>query len=82
MDLVSLGTLDKQGYVFHNGDEQLKIRKGDLAMKKGKLQHGIYILMSSYSFMGTMIVSCTKKNRNDNIELWHFRLDHMSGSLL
>ena len=35
-NLISLGTLDKQGYTFSGGDGQVKVLKGAMTVMKGK----------------------------------------------
>jgi len=44
---------------------------------KGKLQHGIYVMLVS-SFRGWMFVSHSLEEHLDNTKLWHHRLGHMS----
>jgi len=39
-NLISFGTLDKQGYNFPGKDGQITVSKGALVVMKGKLQHG------------------------------------------
>ena len=76
-NLISLGTLDKQGYNFSGNDGQLRVSKGALVVMKGKLQHGIYFLMGN-SVMGTVVVSRSLEQQDNCTELWHRRLGHMS----
>ncbi|KAJ1386525.1 Retrovirus-related Pol polyprotein from transposon TNT 1-94 [Sesbania bispinosa] len=55
-NLVSVGTLEKQGYNFSGKDGQITVSKGALVDMKGKLQRGIYVMLGS-SFQGTVSVS-------------------------
>jgi len=55
-NLISIGTLDKQGYNFSGKDGQITVSKGALVVMKGKLQHGIYVMLGN-SFQGTVSVS-------------------------
>nr|GEZ12212.1 retrovirus-related Pol polyprotein from transposon TNT 1-94 [Tanacetum cinerariifolium] len=51
-NLLSLGTLAKNGLKYHGDGEWVKVSKGALVLMKGKLQHGIYFLQGS-SVIGT-----------------------------
>ncbi len=76
-NLISLGALDKQGYSFSGEGGQVKVSRGALVVMKGRLQHGVYILIGN-SVMGTVAVSSSLEKNNDQTELWHRRLGHMS----
>nr|KYP56816.1 Retrovirus-related Pol polyprotein from transposon TNT 1-94 [Cajanus cajan] len=76
-NLISIGTLDKQGYSFSGNDGQITFSKGSLVVMKGKLQHGIYVMLGN-SFQGTVFISHSLEQHVDNTELWHHRLGHMS----
>nr|KYP63045.1 hypothetical protein KK1_017609 [Cajanus cajan] len=56
-NLISIGTLDKQGYNFSGNDGQITVSKGALVVMKGKLQHGIYVMLGN-SFRG--MVPCVE----------------------
>ncbi|RVW55028.1 Retrovirus-related Pol polyprotein from transposon TNT 1-94 [Vitis vinifera] len=78
-NLISVGTLDKNGYTFSRSGGVLRVSKGALVVMKGRLQHGIYTLMGS-SVLGTATVSSSMAidsvEKKDNCtELWHRRLD-------
>ncbi|KAI4379947.1 hypothetical protein MLD38_006183 [Melastoma candidum] len=75
-NLISLATLDNQGYKFTGGDGQLKVSKGAITVMKGKRQHGIYVLMGN-TVTGTVAVS-SYEQFVDCTELWHCRLGHMN----
>ncbi|OMO73383.1 Integrase, catalytic core [Corchorus capsularis] len=76
-NLISLGTLDKQGYKYSGENGQIKVSKGSMTILKGKLQHGIYTLIGN-SVIGEVAVSESLGDSNDRTELWHRRLGHMS----
>nr|KYP63829.1 Retrovirus-related Pol polyprotein from transposon TNT 1-94 [Cajanus cajan] len=76
-NLISIGTLDKQGYSFSGNDGQITVSKGALVVMKGKLQHGIYVMLGN-SFQGTVSISHSLEQHVDNTKLWHCRLGHMS----
>jgi len=64
-NLISVGTLDKQGYNFSGKDGQITVSKGALVVMKGKLQHGIYVMLG-HSFQGTVSVSHSLEQHVDN----------------
>nr|KYP49125.1 Retrovirus-related Pol polyprotein from transposon TNT 1-94 [Cajanus cajan] len=76
-NLISMGTLDKQGYSFSGNDGQITVSKGALVVMKGKLQHDIYVMLGN-SFQGTVSRSHSLEQHVDNTKLWHCRLGHMS----
>ena len=76
-NMISVGTLDKQGYNFSGKERQITVSKGALVVMKGKLQHEIYVMLD-HSFQGTVSVSHSLEQHVDNTELWHRRLGHMS----
>ena len=43
-NLISLGELDRPGYVFKYENELLKVNKGSLIKLKGTLRNGLYVL--------------------------------------
>nr|GEY40604.1 retrovirus-related Pol polyprotein from transposon TNT 1-94 [Tanacetum cinerariifolium] len=76
-NLISLGTLAKNGLKYHGKGEWVKVSKGALVLMKGKLQHGIYFLQGT-SVIGTAAVYQSSDKRDDRTNLWHRRLGHMS----
>ena len=48
-----------------------------MVVMKGKWQHGIYILLRNI-VMGILAVSSDSNQDNYCVELWHYRLSHMS----
>ncbi|CAL2237112.1 unnamed protein product [Prunus armeniaca] len=76
-NLISLGTLDKNDYSFKANGGKLIISKGSLVIMKGEVQPN-YL----YRLCGTTITSgvavSTSKDSDNEIQLWHLRLGHMS----
>ena len=46
-NLISLGTLDKQGYKYMSEGGTMKVTNGSLVMLKAKLEDGLYTLAGS-----------------------------------
>ncbi|KAH0743103.1 hypothetical protein KY290_031096 [Solanum tuberosum] len=63
-NLISLGTLDKQGYKYMSEGGTMKVTKGYLVMLRSKMEDGLYTLA------GSTIIGFGK--------LWHRRLGDMS----
>ncbi|KAL6324554.1 hypothetical protein AAG906_013366 [Vitis piasezkii] len=81
INLISVGTLDKNGYTFSRSGGVLRVSKGALVVMKGDSDMG-FTLMGS-SMLGAMVVSSSMAidsvEKKDNCtELWHRRLGHMS----
>ncbi|KAH0746482.1 hypothetical protein KY285_008139 [Solanum tuberosum] len=57
-NLISLGTLDKQGYKYMSERGTMKVTKGSLVMLKAKLGDGLYTLA------GTTIISSKSRKRS------------------
>ncbi|KAE8715810.1 hypothetical protein F3Y22_tig00110160pilonHSYRG00625 [Hibiscus syriacus] len=76
-NLISLGTLHKNGFIPKADEdrETIRIVKGALTVMKGKMTAGnIYRLLGSTVVGGVHSVeSC-----DDTIKLWHMRLAHLS----
>ncbi|CAL9029326.1 unnamed protein product [Prunus brigantina] len=76
-NLISLGTLDKNGYTFKANRGKLIISKGSLVIIKLKIQPNCL-----YKLCGTVVtngaVVSTSKDLEDETQLWHLRLGHMS----
>ncbi|KAE8735061.1 hypothetical protein F3Y22_tig00000477pilonHSYRG00233 [Hibiscus syriacus] len=76
-NLISLGTLHKNGFIpkVDEDRETIRIVKGALTVKKGKMTAGnIYILLGSTVVGGVHSVeSC-----DNTTKLWHMRLAHLS----
>ncbi|KAL0284885.1 UNVERIFIED_CONTAM: Retrovirus-related Pol polyprotein from transposon TNT 1-94 [Sesamum calycinum] len=76
-NLISLGTLHKNGFIPKADEdrETIRIVKGALTVMKGKITAGnIYKLLGNTVLGGVHSVdSC-----DDNTKLWHMRLGHLS----
>ena len=46
-NLISLGTLDKQGYKYTSEGGTMKVTKGSLVILKAKLEDSLYVLAGS-----------------------------------
>ena len=76
-NLISLGTLDSQGYKYVAEGGVLKVSKGALVVIKGQLSLGLYMLQGS-TVIGSVSVSSSSDQNSDTTRLWHMRLGHMS----
>ncbi|KAK8600443.1 hypothetical protein V6N12_050297 [Hibiscus sabdariffa] len=76
-NLISLGTLHKNGFIRKADDdrETIRIVKGALTVMKGKITAGnIYRLLGSTVLDGSHSV----ESYDDNTKLWSMRLGHLS----
>ena len=76
-NLISLGTLDSNGYKFSAEGGVLRVSKGSLVVKKGKKVNTFYILQGS-TVTGDAAVSMSEDPDLDTTRLWHMQLGHMS----
>ncbi|KAH7550154.1 hypothetical protein JRO89_XS13G0144400 [Xanthoceras sorbifolium] len=76
-NLISLSTLDSNGYKFTGGDGVLKVAKGSLIVMKAEKIGKLYILKGS-TVTGAAAVSTSSLSDSDVTRLWHMRLGHMS----
>nr|XP_016457574.1 PREDICTED: uncharacterized mitochondrial protein AtMg00300-like [Nicotiana tabacum] len=76
-NLISLSTLDEQGYRYMSEAGTIKVTKGSLVMLKGKLENGLYTLAGS-TIVGSANASTVQLSNDDKARLWHMRLGHMS----
>ncbi|XP_075084964.1 putative mitochondrial protein AtMg00300 [Nicotiana tabacum] len=74
-NLISLSTLDDQGYKFHSENGILKVCKGSMVLMKGKLHSKLYHLQDRV-VEGEAVVASGKDYLNQS-QLWHLRLGHM-----
>jgi len=72
-NLISLGTLDEQGYNFHSENGNLFVSKDSVKVMKGTRINGLYFLVGS-----TVVGSANAVDRENNSRLWHLRLGHVS----
>ena len=76
-NLISLGTLHKNGFIPKADEdrETIRIIKGALTVMKGKITaRNIYKLLGSTVVGGVHSV----ESYDDNTKLWHMRLGHLS----
>ena len=73
-NMISLGTLDGNGFNYQSTTIVMKVSKGVLIVMKGQKLVG-----NIYKLMGTKIVSgaATVELELDGITLWHMRLEHI-----
>ena len=76
-NLISLGTLDSNGYKFSAEGGVLRVSKGSLIVMNGKKVNTLYILQGS-TVTGDVVVSISEDPDLDTTRLWHMRLGHMS----
>ncbi|KAH0655577.1 hypothetical protein KY285_030459 [Solanum tuberosum] len=69
-NLISMGTLEKQGYKYMSEEGTMKVTKGYLVMLKAKMEDGLYTLAGS-TIIGSL-------SNDDKGKLWHMRLGDMS----
>ena len=76
--MISLGTLDSNGYGYKSEGGVLKVIKGAMVVMKGqKVEGNIYKLLGS-TIVGGVNAATTSDSRVDDTLLWHMRLGHMS----
>ena len=73
--MISLGTLDKNGFRISCQRGAMKVIKGSLVVMKGKMNESSYALEGSTNF-GSVNVS-TSVMSNEETKLRHLWLDHM-----
>ena len=74
-NLISLGMLDKQGFVCRAEGGSLKITKGFIVFMRGKLKNGLYLLAGNVQ---KGVVAIVTEKTYSHTSLWHKRLGHMS----
>ncbi|KAK3002885.1 hypothetical protein RJ639_019249 [Escallonia herrerae] len=81
-NLISLGTLDSIDCSISIKGGVMKVSKGAMVIMKGQKTGNFYKLMGNTIICGAS-VSTHAGSRNDNSELWHKRLRHLSeGAML
>ena len=73
LNIISIGLLDKDGYLSNFGDEKYKLTKGNLVVAKGNQVLVLYHVIANLSS-----VSVNALEKEDSCVLWHKRLGHMS----
>ena len=74
-NLISLGELDKKGYVFRGEKGLLKVINGSMVIMRGIKKNGLYSLEAEV-VIGSM-ANITARTLSKT-ELWHMRLGHVS----
>ena len=74
-NLISLGTLDDEGYEYKSGRGTMRITKGSLLVMKGIKRHGLYFLNGET--IPPAQAATVSKNKEDS-KLWHARMGHIS----
>ena len=69
-----MGTLDKGGCSYKSENGVLRVMKGSMVMLKGFLNHGLYTLQ----WEATKADQALAYANQDETELWHRRLGHIS----
>jgi len=75
--LISLGTLDSNGYKFSAEGGVLRVSKGSLIVMKGKKVNTLYILQGS-AMISVAAVSMSEGPDLHTTRLWHMQLGYMS----
>jgi len=76
-NLISLGKLDRKGYLFRGENGTLEVMKDSRIVMRGVRKHGLYSLKGEVVVGLVASVSVRDMSR---IELWHRRLGHVSES--
>ena len=73
-NLISLGTLDCNGFSYKSTSGVMKVSKGVMTVMKGQKLAG-----NIYKLLGTTIVGgvATVKSESNSTILWHMQLGHM-----
>ena len=72
-NLISLGTLDKEGCRYKCDHGSLEIYKGKNLIIRGVRYNGLYSLVGQ-----TIVFYSANVVTDDNTKLWHYRLTHIS----
>uniref|UniRef100_A0A803PS03 Retrovirus-related Pol polyprotein from transposon TNT 1-94 n=1 Tax=Cannabis sativa TaxID=3483 RepID=A0A803PS03_CANSA len=74
-NLLSIGKFDNHGYTVKIDKGTLNISRGSLVVVRGRLKNGLYYMVGT-AVTGT--ASPAINNANNDIQLWHLRLGHVS----
>lgn len=73
-NLISLGSLEDEGYTFKSGNKILKIMRGSLIVMKGPKRNGLYYLEGRTEIpFDSSLLTVSK----DKTEIWHERMGHI-----
>ena len=76
-NLISLGTLDAQGFRLVAEGGVMKVTKGAYVSLKGRLVGSLYVLDGKV-IVGSAAAVASTDNTRDDTQLWHMRMGHMS----
>ena len=74
-NLISVGELDKKGYLFKGENSELLVVKGSVVVIRGIKKKGLY------SLDGDVVIGTTTsafEKLSQKTEIWHKRLGHVS----
>jgi len=78
-NLISLSTLDAEGYKYFGSDGVLKVSKGSLVCLKGDLNSAkLYVFIGCTLPGSDSAVAAVTNDEHSKTDLWHMRLGHMS----
>ncbi|KAM1261526.1 hypothetical protein ACFX2G_027395 [Malus domestica] len=72
LNLISIGTLDRQGYYHHIGEGKLKLTKGLMVVARARL------CCTLYRSNTKVLKGELNAVEDSSLDLWHKRLGHMS----
>ncbi|KAM1154260.1 hypothetical protein ACFX19_037276 [Malus domestica] len=72
LNLISIGTLDRQGYYHHIGEGKLKLTKGLMVVARARL------CCTLYRSNAKVLKGELNAVEDSSLDLWHKRLGHMS----
>nr|ABA97637.1 retrotransposon protein, putative, Ty1-copia subclass [Oryza sativa Japonica Group] len=77
-NLISLSTLDAEGYKYSGSGGVVKVSKGSLVYMIGDMNSAnLYVLRGS-TLHGSVTAAAVTKDEPNKTNLWHMRLGHMS----
>ncbi|CAL2237328.1 unnamed protein product [Prunus armeniaca] len=76
-NIISFGTFDKNGYSYKAKEGKFIISKGSLMVMNGEIQPNCLYRLCGTTVTGELAIY-TKKDSEDDTQLWHLRLGHMS----
>ncbi|KAK3010846.1 hypothetical protein RJ639_011525 [Escallonia herrerae] len=77
-NLISLGTLDSNGYSYRAASGVMRIMKGALVVMKGLKQNSLYLLQGSTVTGVAAAAASSFDVDSDTTKLWHMCVGHMS----
>jgi transposase InsO family protein len=77
-NLISLSTLDSEGYKYSGSGGVLKVSKGSLAYMIGDLNSAKLYVLRGCTIHGSITAAAVTNDEPSMTNLWHMRLGHMS----